>query len=620
MGIALAEAHADARISLVRQQHEARLGILAQIVLVALCGIHQEAFHVGIAVVVGIVEHRRPHLFGLEFLDAQDVVLEMVVRVERGDVEIAVVEYHEHLVVVGKFAEKASVLVEIQSLYVGVEPHLPPAECGVAMTLQADAMHGVAREQIALRTASLDADVGEIALQKDFFAWVFRKENRVERHLDDLGLAVRIGREIEHLRAWLALCGVHLAVARDARHVEALDEARAVFSVAIDEVVGRARVVFLEHLHVEHVFAYKQLVGHAHHLEFSVAVEDDDIVDVGAVAHEFVFLQTRSDEALLTVDVEFLVGLHHFRGHDGVEVADFSATRMRCAVFFLDLGEPLDGDVGHVGKVVYDFLDFGLNAGHQLVGLVFVELQDALHLDFQEAKDVIARHLANQVFLERFQPFIDVRHNGVERLGLLEFLVFVDAFFDENALERGEKILLFEFMLANFELQAQQAHRGIDVAAQHVAHGQELRFLVVDDAAVWRDVDFAVGEGIERVDGLVRRHARRQMHLDFHVGSRVVIDFLGLDFSLFDGFQNRLDERDRGLGIGNFADDERFLVEFLDFCTHFQHAAALSVVVFRHVDAAARREVGEKLEILAAQVAHGSVAQLVEVVRKHLCR
>ena len=54
---------------------------------------------------------------------------------------------------------------------------------------------------------------------------------------------------------------------------------------------------------MQDVLAHEELIGYAHHLHASVAVEDDDIVDVGAVADELVLLQSGADEALLAVDV-----------------------------------------------------------------------------------------------------------------------------------------------------------------------------------------------------------------------------------------------------------------------------------------------------------------------------
>ena len=58
-------------------------------------------------------------------------------------------------------------------------------------------------------------------------------------------------------------------------------------------------------------------------------------------------------------------------------------------------------------------------------------------------------------------------------------------------------------MLAYLQFFAQERLGELYGGAQHVADGEELGFVVFDDAAVGRNVDFAVGEGIEGVDGFV---------------------------------------------------------------------------------------------------------------------
>ena len=74
--------------------------------------------------------------------------------------------------------------------------------------------------------------------------------------------------------------------------------------------------------------------------------EDDYIVDIGTVAHEFVLFQPRADKAFLAVDVELLVGFRHFGGYDGVEVAYLGAAGELCSVFLFQAVEPGDGIVG----------------------------------------------------------------------------------------------------------------------------------------------------------------------------------------------------------------------------------------------------------------------------------
>ena len=57
----------------------------------ALGGIHRESLDVWISLIVGIIENGCPYLVLVPFLQSQDVVLVMVVHIEVGDVEFAIV-------------------------------------------------------------------------------------------------------------------------------------------------------------------------------------------------------------------------------------------------------------------------------------------------------------------------------------------------------------------------------------------------------------------------------------------------------------------------------------------------------------------------------------------------
>ena len=75
----------------------------------------------------------------------------MVVGVEVGEVIIAILQYHQNLVVVEELAQKTAVLIVVQTVDVWVEPHLAATQCGVSLTLQCDAMNGELREDVAFR-------------------------------------------------------------------------------------------------------------------------------------------------------------------------------------------------------------------------------------------------------------------------------------------------------------------------------------------------------------------------------------------------------------------------------------------------------------------------------------
>ena len=108
------------------------------------------------------------------------------------------------------------------------------------------------------------------------------------------------------------------------------------------------------------------------------------------------------------------------------------------------------------------------------------------------------------------------------------------------------------------------------------------------------------------------------MHLYLHLCGRVVVHLACLYLALLDGLEYRVDKRSGGLAEGYLAYHERLAVELFYLCPHLQRAPALSLVVFAHVDASARREVGIERKRLAVQIAYGGVAYLVEVVRQNL--
>ena len=209
---------------------------------------------------------------------------------------------------------------------------------------------------------------------------------------------------------------------------------------------------------------------------------------------------------------------------------------------------------------------------------------------------------------------------GIHVFRVLKLAVFVDAFFDEYLFERRE-VQAFEQLAAAYEqFLAQQVFRILHTAAQHVADREEFRAFVVDDAAVGRNGDLAIGERIQGVDGFVARSSGCQVYQDFHLGGRVVVHLSDFYFSLFVGLEDAVYDGRGGLSERNLADGERLVVELLYLCPDLDRAAPHSVVVTCHVDASAREEVRIEPELLAAEVADGRVAKLAEIVREYLGR
>ena len=361
--------------------------------------------------IVGIEQHGAPHLMLIPFLQHLDVVLVVVVGVKVGDVEVTIGQHDQYRIIVVELAQEPSMLFVIDAVDIGIEPNLSATKRTMSVTLQANAVNSLLSQDIAFGSSALDKYLREVFFQEDVLLFLLRIG--IQCHLNGFGLAIRIGREIHHSRPRLALCQVVVPVSRNAGHVETLDEVSAFFAILVHYIINSALVILLEHLHVNHVLAHKYLVGHPDNLELSVLIEDDDVVDVGAVAYKLVLFQSGSHKSFLSVDVQLLISLHYLGGLDGFKTPDFGQSGMVFSVLVTDEFEPMDGHVRHVSQVVVNALDVGFRASDEVVGFVFVELQDAVHLDFQQSQDVVAGHFTDKVGLEWLQSVVYMSHHGV---------------------------------------------------------------------------------------------------------------------------------------------------------------------------------------------------------------
>ena len=365
----------------------------------------------------------------------------------------------------------------------------------------------------------------------------------IKRHLDDFSLTIGVGCEVKHTCTRCAHGQIYLTVACDSRHVETFDITGAHFPVAVYHIIDGALVVLLEHTQPDDVLAYKEFLCDTHHLELTVTIEDDDIVNVRTVAHKLVFLQSRADKTFTTVDVEFLVSFSHFTCLNGVEIADLRESWVSLSIFILQELEPRSCYLYKISQVTVYLLYLGLDTGHQFVGFLLVEFQNALHLDFQQAQDIVLSHLTYQLWIERCESVVDMLADLIYIGRLLEFLVLIDTFFDEYLFQRAEMILLQQFVLANLQFLTNQVLGALYAMDKHIAHRQELWLVIFDDTAVGRDVNLTIREGIQGIDGLVAADTRSQMYQYLHFCRCQVVHTTCLDLTLLNGFGDAFAKR-----------------------------------------------------------------------------
>ena len=307
----------EQRLFAVAKYHNARLGVVAEEILRFGGGVQRETFSV-VIVLVGIVECECPHFVGVELLDAENVVLEVCGEVESIQVIIAVAGNDQYTVVALELAQVRTLSVVVDAQDVRVEPHLASAQRGRPFRAQRDGLDLVLGEHISPGIAALNRQFGEVHGE----IVLLEVRSGFELHAHFFRLSIGVGGEIYHLRVRFALSEVVLLVASHGCDKKAFPVVGpAFFAIAIYGVVDSALVVLLENSDMDDVGADKRLVRHLDNLVLAVLVEDDYIVQVGAVEQELFFFQAGADKALGAVDVQFLVRLDHRLHIDSGEVA-----------------------------------------------------------------------------------------------------------------------------------------------------------------------------------------------------------------------------------------------------------------------------------------------------------
>lgn len=95
--------------------------------------------------------------------------------------------------------------------------------------------------------------------------------------------------------------------------------------------------------------------------------------------------------------------------------------------------------------------------------------------------------------------------------------------------------LLFEFAEFDFEFTTKYVPGVFGTDFDEFVDRKESGFVVVDDDGVWGERNFAVGEGVERLYGLVGVDAWGEMDENFDLSGGIVFDTKDFDFALFIG-------------------------------------------------------------------------------------
>ena len=225
-------------------------------------------------------------LIRVELTDLHHVVVEVGVEVEARNLELAVGKDLQDAVFALESAKILSTFVSIQATHRVVKPNIAGIERGYAFATLLDFLDFIFGQQVTTCVATFHGKVGKLVVHRLLFL-----VEQHQRHLDNLCLAVGVRRKIAHLRAGFALREVVFLVAGDTLHGKTLHiMRRTVLAIAIDHIIGGTIVILMEHIDMNYLLSHKEFRLQLDHRILTVFMEDNDIVQIGAVAYIFVGL------------------------------------------------------------------------------------------------------------------------------------------------------------------------------------------------------------------------------------------------------------------------------------------------------------------------------------------
>jgi len=132
-------------------------------------------------------------------------------------------------------------------------------------------------------------------------------------------------------------------------------------------------------------------------------------------------------------------------------------------------------------QIVFDLFDVAFQCVDFVLRFVAVEFRNTHDFDFGQTQNIFFSNRSFQRFDERFQAFVNRRKSRL-LWWISSFNQTVNPVLDENAFQRKEMPLFFEFSKLNFKLAFEQLHRAFGGNLQHMRNAYEQWFVVFNDA------------------------------------------------------------------------------------------------------------------------------------------
>ncbi len=385
-------------------------------------------------------------------------------------------------------------------------------------------------------------------------------------------------------------------------------------SIAIDDIIDCTLIALLKYSHMEDIAPDGELLRHLRHEVGTILTEDNDIIDIGAVADILIPLERRPDKTIETIYIELLIRLDNPRRLDILEALNLRPTLPTCTIHPLNPAVIVNSKGYDIGDVISDCSHLLLHSLNIVLRLIGGELNDTLHLYLKELANIIIRHTPLENRQKWFQALPDMGNYTLDRFPLLILFILIDTLLDKYPLKGRKVPLLHKLPELYLQLPLQKLHRIISRTAQNIGDSYKTGLSIVYDTGVGTYREFTIGKGVECIYRLIGGDTWGERQNNLNRRRSVIIDMLNLYLPLIIRLLDTLNERLCSRPIGDLRNPKALGINLLNSRPHSDTTSASTVTITAHIHKRPRQKIGIELKGLIPKIGDRGIYQLIEVV------
>ncbi len=268
--------------------------------------------------VIGIVKDHGENRVGVEFFNPDNILFEMGTQVKPAKPSLPVGQDDQNSVFSQEFAQISASPVGIQAVDAIIKPDFQSAECGGSLLFKGDFQDRMFGEDVTQGVPVFDCQAAEIIIEVRLFhfgLWF-------QAYPHHFGLPIGVFGKVEDFRSLGSFGQVVLLIPGNTGDGEPFGVVVSISAIPVDHVEDGPVVLSVEQAHMKDILTQECFGRDLGYQVGTILSECDDIINIRTLKQEGILFERSSDKSFLIVDIELLIGYHHFSSFYHIEAPD----------------------------------------------------------------------------------------------------------------------------------------------------------------------------------------------------------------------------------------------------------------------------------------------------------